>query len=461
MREAAGNSAASVASQLHAFVRDPAHWRPRFAHGKDALPDGAIVLRFAQGRFSRKLMRELPASARSELRDAANMFIRQVCFREAATHYQVLCVPCGAKHDAIKENYHLMMALIHPDRQDPALEHWPTDCAQRVNQAYAVLSDDALRQDYDLGLKKLEAGNPYAPQAPRRRGEPRRRSKTGRAGAWLAKALFAFTAVIATLLLLEVWLADPSDEYSMLQGAFSTRQDRDMLASADRPRFIGKDAGASLPPRPEVDTAAPRAQGFSLFRPLWRAFAGSDAEAPAVPPPVAHVPPVEPPRRVTPAPQVVAEVSRDSPVRKREIALAQTTAPPSAVSAPPTAPPSAVSAQDIEVLVARLVGYYEAGDTDKLMSLLDSGNAGFWQTARTRQAYLEFFRATRQRRLRVNNLAWHTAAQSAQAKGEATVFAEYFDEPGTLERRVDVEMDIAMRDGMAKITRLSLFPDAR
>jgi hypothetical protein len=95
------------------------------------------------------------------------------------------------------------------------------------------------------------------------------------------------------------------------------------------------------------------------------------------------------------------------------------------------------------------------------MSLLDSGDASFWQTARTRQAYYDFFRSTRQRKLRVNNLAWQTAEKSAQAKGQATVVAEYFDPPGTLERRVEMEMDIAVRDGMPKITRLSLFPDVR
>lgn len=454
MREAAGNGAACVASQLLAFVRDPARWRPRFLHGKDPLPDGAIVLRFAQARFSPAMMRELPASARGELREAANAFIRQVCFREGATHYQVLCVPSDAQHHAIKESYHLMMALIHPDRRDAAVEPWPTDCAQRVNQAYAVLSDDALRQDYDARLKKLESGLAFAPQAPGRGGELRRkRGRTGRAGVWLAKALVAFTAVIATLLLLEVWLADPSDEYSMLQGAFSVRHGRDVPASADRPRFIGTDARTSSQRRAQADTDAPRPEGFTLFGPLWRAFAGSGAETPAAAP-NAQVSPVEAPRPVPSAPQAAAQAPGDSPVMTKD-------ATPAQASAPPPAPASGVSAQDIEVLVARLIGYYEAGDTDKLMSLLDLGNAGFWQTAKTRQTYFDFFRATRQRRLRVNNLAWRTAAQSAQAKGEATVFAEYFDEPGTLERRVDVEMDIAMRDGMPKITRLSLFPDAR
>ena len=53
MREPSANGAASVASQLRAFLRDPAHWRPRFLRGKDPLPDGSLILRFAQGRFPR------------------------------------------------------------------------------------------------------------------------------------------------------------------------------------------------------------------------------------------------------------------------------------------------------------------------------------------------------------------------------------------------------------------------
>ena len=46
-----------------------------------------------------------------------------------------------------------------------------------------------------------------------------------------------------------------------------------------------------------------------------------------------------------------------------------------------------------------------------------------------------------------------------KARGEGTVQAEYFDR-APLERRVDVEMDIVMREGKARLTHLSLFPDA-
>jgi hypothetical protein len=113
---------------------------------------------------------------------------------------------------------------------------------------------------------------------------------------------------------------------------------------------------------------------------------------------------------------------------------------------------------EIESLVVALIGYYEAGDADHLMGLVDGG---FWRTAQMRQAYTDFFRATRARRLRLERLAWNTESGAAQARGLATVTAEYFDRTSPVERRVDVELDIRVRDGRARITRLSLFPESR
>ena len=106
------------------------------------------------------------------------------------------------------------------------------------------------------------------------------------------------------------------------------------------------------------------------------------------------------------------------------------------------------------------MSYYEAGEADKLMGLLDAKESGYWKTLRTRQAYADFFSATRQRRLHVDDLAWQVAPGAVHAKGVATVVAEYFDPPGLRERRVEVEMDIALRDGRAAITRLTLYPNA-
>jgi len=461
MREPSGNGAASVASQLQAFFRDPAHWRPRLLRGKDPLPDGSFVLRFAQGRFPRGLMRDLSTRERDEVREAAHAFIRQVCFWEGATHYQVLCSAGDTGSEAIKERYQLMMALIHPDRQDAALEPWPSGSAQRVNQAYDILSDAQLRREYDASLQRAAAASTFPPHP----ASAARRRHRSRMHVRLAKSAVILGAVVATLLLLEAALSDRSEGYSLLQGAFSMRRVRDVVAHAEQPRYLGADPQPSPQRSTDVNVDSRRAEESSFFDPLWRALASAPAEAPAVTPSPLRDASVAIPANVPPKQEPVEAPAVEPPVQPKNVSVAQaansSVAQAPAVAKAPASAASAPSAQDIEILVARLIGYYEAGETEKLMSLLDSADAGFWRTARTRQAYYEFFRATRQRKLHVNNLAWRTAEHSAQAKGEATVVAEYFDTPGMLERRVDVEMDIALRDGMPKITRLSLFPDVR
>ena len=47
----------------------------------------------------------------------------------------------------------------------------------------------------------------------------------------------------------------------------------------------------------------------------------------------------------------------------------------------------------------------------------------------------------------------------ARARGQATVEAEYVHGLPRLDRDIDVEVDIALRNGQARITRLSLFPN--
>jgi hypothetical protein len=133
--------------------------------------------------------------------------------------------------------------------------------------------------------------------------------------------------------------------------------------------------------------------------------------------------------------------------------MAQSTAAP-ADRAPGTRPGN----KEVENLVVMVIAYYEAGDAEKLAGLLD---AGFWRTSRTREAYSDFFRATRSRKLRLERLTWSGADGIMKAQGEATIQAEYYDSPAPVERRVDVEMDIALRDGKARLTRLALFPEVR
>src|SRR5690348_11805054 len=123
--------AAAVADRLKAFADDPSRATQRFLLGLEPLPAGGCVLRFAQGRFPPGLC--LTAADERELRAAAGRFVRRVCLADRADDYQVLCAPRDAPYDTIKENYHLLMALLHPDRQEHASDPWPEACAQRVN----------------------------------------------------------------------------------------------------------------------------------------------------------------------------------------------------------------------------------------------------------------------------------------------------------------------------------------
>ena len=468
--------AASVASRLLAFFREPVRYRPQFIHG-EAIPDGHFVIKFAQGKFTHGLLRDMPNPERAELREAANAFIRQVCFREEATHYQTLCVPPDAKREAIKEHYHLLMALIHPDRQDAALEQWPTGCSQRVNRAYAVLSEEALRRGYDEGLRKTAAGATHQPEAQAQEShvaQGRARRRRGWVRTRFGMSFVVITPVVAALFIVQtLWVNDVPGEYSVLERAtplsVSARWMRDALSSGERPRYMETEAAAQ-----ERETAAAErakeSEPTSLFGSFWKPWGGDAAMPSPAPVRTQAVPSTrkEPEARAAVAASAEPVARRDAGRVPAEGALVaeRTTATVARsvivqASAPASAPESRVTPEAIETIVARLVSYYEAGETDKLMSLIDPNETGFWKTAQIRQEYLEFFRATSKRRLRVNNLAWHTVNDSAQARGVATVSAEYFDERGSLERKVDVELDIALRDGKAKLTRLTLFPNGK
>jgi hypothetical protein len=127
--------------------------------------------------------------------------------------------------------------------------------------------------------------------------------------------------------------------------------------------------------------------------------------------------------------------------------------------APPPGPSAGAPSRDrVEGLVALRVGYYDAGDAERLVALIDPERLGFWSGYRTRSTYADFFNATRGRRLRMEGLSWQSNGTLAQARGEATVIADYNDGRPRLERRIPVEMDIALREGQPRLTRLVLFP---
>jgi hypothetical protein len=443
MIDAPGAGAASVATQLLAFYREPARFRPHYIHGDEPLPEGEVVLKFALGRFDRGWHRDLPQHDQQELTQAARAFVRQVCLWERATHYQVLCLDRRAGADEVKENYRLLMALMHPDRGDA---EWPADSAQRVNDAYAVLSDEKARRAYDEGLRKAHAVPLGAAAGVQHHPKRRRRS--------FVRPFVAVVGGAAVLFLVQAWwVSDVPRHYTLLERALpvgSTHWVRNVLPS-ELPRFLDSKPAISFDPIELLSPSKPppRLAAVSVWTPATHAVAT----------PVA-TPVVAPVVDARPAPMVASPlvpVAREAPEPAAPLRLAQV-ASPAAVAAPARGGPTT---EEIETLVARLVGYYEAGDSDGLVGLFDPADMGFWKGMRTRSAYSDFFRSTKQRRLRMDRLNWQTTAQSAQARGQATLVADSAEGAQRIERKVDVEIDIAMRNGQARIARLALFPEVK
>ena len=478
--------AAVVAAQLLAFYREPVRYRTRLTHGHELFGGGLLVFRFAHGKFSHALMRDLTVSERERLRLAATFFIRQVCLWEGATHYQVLCLPADARREVIKEHYQGLIALLHPDRQDASSEHWPAGAAQRVNQAYAVLCDEEQRRHYDAGLHTARASVLADSVMDVPLTAAARSPIVGRFAATrirMRRPALLLSAVVASLFFAQVWwFGDLPREYATLAAAvpfdISSRWVRNVRSGSERPRFMGtaESQGPSQARPPDAAAEAP----VPFLTPLWRALSNrapeaqpapgpqdgtrvASVEAPASPPRVEAAPPrVEavPPRVEAVPPRVETPVQRVSPpvARGESRVVAQAAAP--AALAP--ANDAALSAADMEMLVARVVTYYESGDLDRLLALYDVGSIGFWEAIRIRQDFQEFFRTTSSRRLRLSRVSWETAEKSARAKGAAALTAEYAGEPGgRLERNVELELDVIVRDGQPRIARLSLFPHAR
>lgn len=440
MAHAPGPGAAEVASQLLEFYREPARYRPAWIHGERELPPGHVVLKLALGRLSHGWQRDLARDDREEIVQAARAFVRQVCLRDSSSHYQVLCASPDSSLEAIRENYRLLMALIHPDRQEggDAVE-WPQDCAQRVNEAYAVLADAARRAEYDAGVRRAHAEVELSPAFPVPRVRARRPS--------MMRTFSVVVAVAVALFALQAWwVNDTPQHYGLLERTSATQWVRDVLS--DRMQQVGSEQ-----PRMAFDPV----EVLGPPRTPQRATAWiPSAAVQAVPAPVPDRPAiVAQPATVAP----VVPMASAAPAAPPRVIMAQASPAPPAPAAP--AKNAGPGSKEIELMVARLVSSYEQGDADALMSLFAPGEPGFFKSFRVRAAYADFFRATRDRRLRMNRLDWQTSSDVARARGEATVIADYTDGSGHLERTVPVELDIALRDGEARLTRLNLFPEPK
>jgi len=82
-------------------------------------------------------------------------------------YYAVLGVPSSATASELKQAYHLLVKLYHPDT-NPGEEEECTQRMQLVNEAFRVLNNARERAKYDLTRNAVEA------EAPKRSHEARR-----------------------------------------------------------------------------------------------------------------------------------------------------------------------------------------------------------------------------------------------------------------------------------------------
>ena len=207
------------------------------------------------GEVPERVMRELPrAGARAAARGGGLLHPPGLLLGRGHALPGAVRAP-DSRREAIKEHYHGLMALIHPDRQDADSEHWPPEAAHRVNLAYAVLSDEATRAEYDAGLHKSAAWTASRARRTNFR-RPRRptvrvpvQGKFAAARMRLASPCCTSTARDREPLLPAGLVGQPRSrsDFATLQSAtpleLSLRWMRNVLPATDRPRYLAEGGG--------------------------------------------------------------------------------------------------------------------------------------------------------------------------------------------------------------------------
>ena len=73
---------------------------------------------------------------------------RKLTYDPARDCYTLLGLDSQATREDIRQAYRRCVREVHPDL-NPDRAEWATEQLQRINEAYTVLSDPALRADYD------------------------------------------------------------------------------------------------------------------------------------------------------------------------------------------------------------------------------------------------------------------------------------------------------------------------
>ena len=132
-----------------------------------------------------------------ELRDPIR-FVTLKATPEAMNHYDELGLTAHATPEEIKDAYRALMRLLHPDhQQDPQLQKVAERQVQKLNKAYATISDPDRRRLYDRELAEgAERAKPiiiHAPPPPAR--------------GFVNKSSIAWMTAVGVFLALLIWMA--------------------------------------------------------------------------------------------------------------------------------------------------------------------------------------------------------------------------------------------------------------
>ena len=126
-----------------------------------------------------------------------------------ARYFEVLGLPLDAGGQDIEARYQELSAYLTAGNLPPQLQDWAREQSARVDEAYAMLSDQDLRAGLEDELEE-EAVEPVAAAASpaATRAEGRGRASGGRTGAWLPLMALAVGIFIGGAALVAVIFAD-------------------------------------------------------------------------------------------------------------------------------------------------------------------------------------------------------------------------------------------------------------
>lgn len=70
-------------------------------------------------------------------------------YKNHLDHYETLEVSPHASPDVIKRVYRVLIEKYHPDKHPETRRPWAEEMTKNVNEAFAVLSDERKRKEYD------------------------------------------------------------------------------------------------------------------------------------------------------------------------------------------------------------------------------------------------------------------------------------------------------------------------